>query len=480
MFRRIRRFALAMIASSAFLATGAWADLSQETILANFADSLFGPGSDAIVIDPNGDAAVGILTDATIGSGNVADLTIVISNGQFSGIVPLSSISVTGGVVAFTKTAGGNPGDSSVTFSMDVQNPLVAGDAIIFEVPSLTNVDLSGEESAVVAVSSIVPTTTAPDPFPNDIDTNDCTNLNDCVVAVSSSPYSDFDLGSGDTGTVDITMRAEIDAGGTFIDVDGPGPLVGREGLLIGEHDLDLKALPPLQRDGDPFSITTGGDGVGTVTLVANGDFRDGDIVFIDLNSDFAVGTGESFTIAGSTATSAALPIATAEGAGILNVYYVPNEVDDLSPEVFGLSATINYALATNQSDTATPPSPPGIIEYDGIFVEGYAYGVVKAGGTDVSFVRVTVESSTPGSIFFSCTDDAGNSYFGDFGTLPGNTTEAYSSDEIGELLGGVTFTGRAACNILSDQQVAVQHKIRSSDILTDNSVVIGRDYNPD
>lgn len=474
MIKRFRRSAMAMIASSAFLATGAWADLSQQTSIANFADTLFGPGSDAITIDPNGAAAVGVLTDATIGSGNVADITFSLTNGEFATIVPLSSISVTGGVVAFTKTAGGNAGDGFVTFEMDVQTSLVNGDAIVFEVPRLTNVDLSSDTSAVVAISNILPTTTAPDPFPNTIENNMCDLPNDCIVAVSSSPYSAFDLGSGNTGQVLIDDRAIIDSGGTPIDTNGPTPGGVRDGLLIGEHDLDLEVLPPLQRDGDPFSITTGGDGVGTVTLTATGEFRSGDIVFIDISNPGVVDTGESFTIVGNTATSPAIPSDTAEAAGILNVFYVPNEVDDLSPEVFGLAARIDYTLSTNQTDNALPPVPPGEIEYDNIDVEGYAYGVVRAGGTDRSFVRVTNESATPASIFFSCTDDAGTSSFGDFGILGGNQTEAFDSDEIGGFL-GATFSGRGACDILTDGSISVQHKIRSSDILTDNSVVVGR-----
>jgi hypothetical protein len=480
MIKRFRRSAVAMIASSAFLANGAWAALDQSTSNADFADSLFGPGSEAIVIDPNGDAVVTVTTDAVVGNGNVADLTIDISGGEFSGIVPLSSISVSAGVVAFTKTDGGNPGDTTVTFEMDVVVSLPIGTTIDFEVPSLTNVDLSSPTSAVVAVSAIVPTTTAPDPFPNTIDTNDCTLPADCTIAVSSSPYTAFDLGSGDTGQVQIDDRPVIDIGGTTIDTT-PGVAGGsREGLLIGEHDLDLDIAPPLQRDGDPFSLATGGDGVGSVTLVATGNFRAGDIVFIDVNGNTDVDTGESFVISGGTATSLPIPADTAEGLGVLDVYYVPNEVDDLSPEVFGLTATINYVLATNQADAATPPTPPGEIEYDNINFEGYAYGVVRAGGTDRSFVRVTNETSGPASIFFSCTDDAGNSSFGDFGVLGGNETEAYDSDEIGTLLGGVVFSGRGACDILSDENISTQHKIRSSDILTDNSVVIGLPGQPD
>jgi hypothetical protein len=466
-------------------ATGAWAQatLTQSTDTAFEASQLFGTGSTSIVLSPAAsalDAAIVsvLVGDDDIGDGNVALMTFNVSNGDFAAIVPLSSISVTGGglegVAAFTKVGGGGAGDSSVTFRVEIVDTVSAGEGFVWAVPALTNVNLAGDpgEQVVDVVSTIEPTTTAPLPFPDTIDINACTDQSDCTIMVSASAYDNFTLDPfGDTGFVDIDDRAVIESGGTPIDTGVPlAPAV--MGIQLGTIFIDAEIVAPLQRDGDDFSNAVGGDGVGSIVLTALGNFRFGDIVFIDLDDNDTIGPLESFTMTGGVATYTFPSIALALGEAS-SIYYVPNGVDDLQPETIAITASTSYALATNASDVAEGSA--GFIQFDGIARNAYAYGVVKAGGVDKSFVRVTSESPSGSQLFFSCTDDAGVGSFGDAGFLPGSTTRAYSSDQIGVILGGVVFTGRGACDIFSDTKISVQHKIRSSDILTDNSVVIGQ-----
>lgn len=493
MIKRFRRSAaMAMIASSAFVANGAWAALNQTSTIATFADSLFGPGSTAITIDPDGASVITINTTTIIGDGNVADITYTVTNGAFAEIVSLGSISVTGaGVASFTKTDGGNVGDTSVTFEVAVTTDVPATENILFVVPSITNANLSSSSDVVSITATITPTTTAPNPFPTTIGNNcSTTPPNNNCTAVDTAPwYAAFDLGSGSAdfpagtgggaGLVDIDDRGLIlpnppSTGVAAVDPDGTGPLPSVVALRLGTHNLN-SGPAVLQRDGTTFLLTGINDGAGDVVLTASGNFRPGDIVFIDLANPGIVDANETFVIDGTTATYS-VPVDTAEAAGLLQVFYVPNGTDALAPETFSLSAAIVYDLATNNTDAATAPSPFATTAFDGIQNFGYAYGVTRQGGTDVSFIRVTCEGSTECTTFFSCRDGAGDGSFGDGPIIPGNATDAIDSDELGALLGDVTFAGRAACDVFSDNRVSVQHKVRSSDILTDNSVVVGRE----
>jgi hypothetical protein len=280
----------------------------------------------------------------------------------------------------------------------------------------------------------------------------------------------------GDTGLVNIEDRAVILSGGTNITVATADV---RMGIELGTHEINVSfAGPPLDHAGEDFSNTLSADGVGSIDVTAIGNFRTGDIVFIDLDDDRTVDAGESFTVTGGFATFSLTSISAALDESF-TVWYVPNGVDELQPETIAVVAATNYVVGTNAVEsTGDFRSSAGFIKYIGVDQEGYAYGVVRQNGTDVSFVRVTCEASSGCNTFFSCTDDTGVNSFGDGGFVPGNATEPFSSNDIGMLLGNVTFTGRGACDIFSDAKISVQHKIRSSDILTDNSVVIGQCIN--
>lgn len=473
MIKGFRGLAVATIASSAFLATGAWAALNQSTNDATMAASLFGEGSDAITFTPTG-AAVVINTTTDIGANNIADLTITLDNAVFGAVVSPSDITIPGVPgVSFSLTNGGQIDDGFVTFTANTLTTVVpAASNIVFEIPALTGADLTGPLDVVEAVSTIVSTTASANPFPDEIETNDCDNPTDCQIVDTASPYDPFEISSGDNGGVDIDNRTEIANGGStlFPDDDGGDSV---EGLFLGSHVLFDDGV--LQRDGDGWDVDTG-DGEGTITLTVGANFRSGDVVFIDLDgsSGPTASLGEVFTISGSTATSGPIPVDAAIN-NVFPIFFLPNDTDELAPETFSVSAAIDYNLATNKTDATLPQTDPATIEFNGIFEGGYAYGVVKRDGADVSFVRVTNELNSPASIFMSCTDDAGNSYFGDFGIQAAGTTKAYNSTVIGNTIGG-TFTGRGACSILTDGDISVQHKIRTSDVLTDNSVVVGRD----
>ena len=223
------------------------------------------------------------------------------------------------------------------------------------------------------------------------------------------------------------------------------------------------------QRDPSDYEV---GDGLnGDAVITVSGDFQTGDKVYLgtktmSIDSGVAMGTVDIETLLQS-------------GDG-MNVVYVPGGVDDLTPNTFVGAAKLDFdddenSASANAGPIATRGTSSGTLGYKDFSDQGYAYGIVKGGGMDQSFVRVTCEASYPCAIFADCTDQAGEDYFGGPVTVGAGETGVVNSDMIAAALDGGWDVGRGRCNLVSNGSLSVQHMVRSHDILVNNSVVVNK-----
>ena len=152
----------------------------------------------------------------------------------------------------------------------------------------------------------------------------------------------------------------------------------------------------------------------------------------------------------------------------------MPGGVDVLKPGAFIAGAAYLFNDRRN-ANTPILPMSQGEIKYAGVEVEGYAYGVVKGGGSDTSYVRVTCEHTMDCLVFGDCAGADGTEYFSAAPPIPAGETVAWSSDEIAAVLGGGWTEGRGRCDLHSTGQLSVQHMVRSGHTLVNNSTVVGR-----
>ena len=104
-----------------------------------------------------------------------------------------------------------------------------------------------------------------------------------------------------------------------------------------------------------------------------------------------------------------------------------------------------------------------------------HAFGIVKAGGTDASFVRVSCRAAAaPCEVRLECLDQDGLRYGGPLLPTPAGATTVWSSDRIADALGGGWTKGRGRCAILSDAPLGVQHMVRSGGVLINSTMVDG------
>ena len=159
---------------------------------------------------------------------------------------------------------------------------------------------------------------------------------------------------------------------------------------------------------------------------------------------------------------------------------YVPGGTENLKPSAFAAMAKYAFNNLDNNSDLSITASV-GTIRYAGIEVEAYAYGVIKGGGMDTSYVRATCNAPSGMCLVFAdCTDEDGEEYFGGPVPIAAGATEVVDNDDIAGALGGGWESGKGACDIYSTHDLSVQHMIRSGHTVINNSAVVGRDLDED
>ena len=407
-----------------------------------------------------------------------------------------------GSKITVSVDSGGNRGDSSVTYEVETTDVIAVGDnpALYFFPPHLqvTPILLNPAETNPLAQIMGVTVTASIDgrdarsssnPFPRSV-RGSGTDRSTGASIVNPLPDGEIlrlipalSASLGTPGAVNVAnvniMNRKALADGVAIRMAGQQ----REttyGLMVGNLSITLTPegdSPRVLRDAD---VTNDGGTLdsslsGTADVTVSGPFQQGDKVY--LGEDRTSETSKDFEMAADgRSMTVSVPIETMAGT---NVVYVPGGVMDLQPGVFRASLALDFNDARNASRVVGASS--GTVQYAGITTRAYAYGVVRGGGIESSFIRVTCLNppQTAGgmcSVFMNCMAQDGTPYFGDAGQVPVNATEVFDSNEVARALDGGWSTGRGRCDLMSNGDLEVQHMVRTGSVQVNNSVVIGAD----
>ena len=451
------------------------------------------------------------LAGGPITTGNAAEITFTLAGATFDQAATASNLDrrdancagTAGGNLSVSVVSGGARGDESVTYRAEARADIANNTTICFWVPDLsvglTTVSAAGVTPAVMGVqvtASIKTVTTSGTTFPamingNNVDADgmatpdNTTGMPGPITAktiLQAANAVTTMLGTGDTAYVNVADRTKIVRGGTRDpSVAGTG---GTMGLRVGTLTVGLATANTIWKleggtlpDGSdantphPGKLQSTLDTTlsGQVKLSVGGRFQSGDRV--------VVGSGPTAFI-GTPSGGAAEVTVQLEVGSTNTIVYVPGGVDNLKPGKFAAGGMRMFNDRRNHN-AAIAAMSTGEIKYAGIEVEGYAYGVVRSGGMESSFVRVTCEASATGkcTVFGDCQDQAGVDHFSDVPVLISvGETAVWSSDDIAMVLGGGWDSGRGSCDIHSNGELSVQHMVRSGSTQINNSAVVGRD----
>ena len=503
---------LALAAAGLLLSGVAWAQpptLVQVSSGTQFVASEYFGGEARVVsvskMDLDGDVAerqrpfVGLDLGTTISDGNVAEITFTLSGATFDQAATPSNLDLRDagtsacrgdaqGDLTVSVASGGARGDSSVTFRAEATDDLADSEFICFWVPDLSVTLASSGSGAnmvrfVEVTSATKPTANTGTAFPNGPargamavpdedggpDTYPIPPAGKRILQAANALNGR--LSNPGTGQVNITERTKIALGGK------PDPSVTGSGdktnsLVLGRLTVSLAAGPIWKLDGSGALSSTVLDSSlsGQVNLTVGGRFQSGDMVVYGSGA-----TALKATISGNMA-ELSVPLEVG-GANAKEIVYVPGGVDVLKPTAFTTGAA--YLFNDRRNNNAMIPPVTARIDYLGISVRGYAYGVVRGSGVESSIARVTCESGPRGvcAIFADCTGQDGMDYFGAAPPIPVGQTAVWDSDALAGVLGGGWDSGRGRCEILSNSgaELSVQHMVRSGHALINNSTVVGR-----
>ena len=505
--------AVALFAVGALFASGAWAAAPTlaQTVYEPYlvAEELLGSADGSVVklgSAGGSNAAERPLVRLTVPegiivAGNAAELTFTLTGAVFGQGVGASLLDLHDGEgesvegLSTEVTLGGAIGDDFVKFLIEATGDGIAsgaGDggerAIVFKVPDLkvTPVIVGYVSGGTVAVKGAgivasmkekraVTSVEGGFPFPMvsgaEVTLTVDNYMNRQVVRLGD--VVSINLGESDTNVAAVALNKREVFKSSNATYKAPGAQATVNALQVGlltitinggADDDPIYTLDP----SDPAVDVNGLDNSlgGNVEVEVRGAFKTGDMVVYG-------SPGKEAKMAGGMA-SISIPIA----AGTTDIKYVPGGVEPLRPTgrtPITAMATLNFSRAGNASGKSA--TSKGTITYDGVDVHAYAHGVVKAGGTDVSFLRIRCVNATDCAVFLDCNDQDGNNYFDELGTVGVGKTKAFDSDDVaGALPGGVGWSsGRGACDLMSNGSLEVQHMVRSGNTLINNSAVVGR-----
>ena len=489
-----------------------------------YAEELFGAGSADLIVDYEGSATTSVpaltltltLTQAqmrAIRDDHTADVTFSLANAKFARNVPIGNFSAAVRntmmddaateadeslqanleVTATQKRDDGARGDSSVTVRIQAgegsgsetwEDDAVAGTVeLTFQLTPLTG--LSGTNRRAVTASASVDSPTS-----SGLVRSNAPNVG--ALADSGSKITGGVITNPGAVLVDFGDALTFAAGGggsQRINLAG-----GRTGLMgsggqgyIASVTAGVPPSGPLQLNGDAYSIDRREDGAGQVNVTVTGDFRAGDMVFLDMDRDRAPDNGEALTLGTDGAMSGDFPLVDVagnpnapatdetqreEGVGTLNLIYRPNGMDKMRPAEFRTVFALDYDLDTSNTDTR--PHVAYSTTYSGVESTQKAYAIPPIGSADVGNVRVKCEVATECTVYLECDDQAGDSWFASAGEVPGRATMSMQSAAIAEMLGigEDGWEGRLSCTVYSSRTISVQVLTRSGDILVNNTYI--------
>ena len=449
-----------------------------------------------------------------VDAGNEADITFTLTGATFAGPITANHLQyfvggTENGAIARTLKSGGAVGDRTVTFSLSVETAITnvhtgGAELLWFRPPALQVIPAVLNARAVstgadpikgaTIRASIQPTTSRANPFPADIfGASDAVDSNsnriiaavpdgndDSIVVRLYPALAETSLGAstGNVATVDADNRKVIASGTPVTLTAGARPV---QGLTVGALTIDLATADsatttPRTLTANVLSVTAAGldtSLAGTADLTVTGPFQDGDRVLLGADQTEASAKQFEVNVNNNTAT---LSVQIEELDGV-PVIYVPGAVADLTPAQFNAALALDF----NRSGAADreAASSRGTLSYANISLKAYAYGIVRGGGLENTFLRVTCSASDRSGmcpVFLDCTDQGGNGYFGQLQSVGRDATGVFTNDQIAQALGGGWDAGRGRCDLLSSGTLEVQHMVRSGGIQVNNSVVIGGD----
>ena len=527
---------VARIAACLF-AVGAWG--ATFTVNVNddkiYAKEVFGTDAADVVVDyeesPRVNLVIGMSATevADVKDGDTTDITFTLTNARFASNVRLSNLYTTtsyGRTVDVASTDGGRRDDSSVTFRVEADGDLptatttVTTASFIFTVPDLTGLNTSRPVTATVSVD-----TGGGSGWPDsDADT---------AVAGASTGLDNGDLRAlgpmpttGERPTAPLISFADGlrfsvgGSGGTrMIDVSGErkgftpdgGANMPEGAAALGTVTLGLttaaecEADPPssdcvLQPGGDPFSIARRQDGEGNLVVTSAGDFREGDVVWLDADGSRTAQASEmlsmgddgtpsgTFDMADLTGDSTAArgSIARDEGIATKTLYFRPNGEDSLRPSEYRTKFSVDFHAAGNADKPeqesrfntvyATTVDPSGAGAAVAVEATRTAQAVPALTAVDVGNVRIKCEVSSPCVVYLECDDVSGETWMTRLDEpIPGRSTLHLTASDIAEALGISAEEGwedSLSCAILGSRDISVQVLTRSGGVLVNHTYV--------
>jgi hypothetical protein len=442
----LKKTLLAAAVASTIAAAPAYAALTQ-TVSGEitYAAEIFGTGSDATTL-VNG-ATVVLTTGADIATGEKAQVTYTLTGGTFGSAVDVSdfsSVFSASGAYTASVLSGGAIGDSAVTIEVTVTSDLAATDTFVLAVDNLQDASglaTAGEEVTVATTIALI-TTGGVNQFPSTVAT-----VTDEAIADSATNLG-WTVTDGTNASIDINARATFAANQVVL-TEGTDTVDSVEVADVTFDDSGTAVIA----DGTT-AIAWGADD--EITLSLSGKFNSGDRVI--LSGDTTIDSGEEFTIAGDTATK------TIDAADLTNVevYYIPNGTDTLSPATFTLTATSAFDDATYVVQTS---SAGATTSYSGLTENGYALAVPPSSSSDIANIRVLNETAADNIVFAQAyAADGTDLGFEELGTISANATQRWTATDLEGVFG--TWTGRARFEFSTSGDASVQTLIRSGGIL--------------
>ena len=503
-----------------------------------YAKEVIGDGSSGVVVDYDDEAPkVTLRMDVAggVSEGDTADITFALANAKFASNVRLSSLGVTAGdtFVRVADKEDGVRGENTVTFRIEASQAIPTATTTVsfaFALPELTGLNPGKDVVATVEVDAAGG---GDDPDGNSWWSSDNwrgsdnsnhvgiganTGLEDGILrALGPTPmaggarpnkpvvrFADgLEFSVGHQPEHDDTRMIDVGADRTTFVTEGPGTLgtvtVGLKAAAVCEGDS-----PPsdciLQRNGDPFSISRREDGEGNVVVTVTGDFRTGDVVWLDADGDRTASASEMLTLGDDGAMSGTFELADVagnseaargtldreEGIAARTLYYRPNGEDALRPSEFRTRASVDFD-DTDAADKGAQESrfttvyamaadPSGTGAAAAVEAMRTAAAVPALTAADVGNLRIKCEVSSPCVIHLECDDVSGETWFARLDEpIPGRATLHLTASDIAEALGIAAEEGwddSLSCAILGSRDISVQVLTRSGGVLVNHTYV--------
>ena len=285
------------------------------------------------------------------------------------------------------------------------------------------------------------------------------------------------------------TARINIAAGRTGFQPHATLPYAFLARPVIGVPTATIS-----QWDGETFSIANREDGAGDLVVGVTGEFRSGDLVFLDLNGNFRAENTERLTlrdgvmsgrfglneIAGNTSLPETDQRGRTQGEAGRWLMFLPNGTDALRPADYQTTLSVDFTDASNR-DKDDANSISGVVDTSYTTIDPdatrRAYAIPPVGATDMGNIRVKCETATSCPLYLECDDTAGDSWFQKLeDDVPGRATLRLNSANIAAHLGisETGWEGRLSCNVMSTQDISVQVLTRSGDVLVNNTYIDG------